>query len=93
MDITFDPAKNARNMRERGLSFERAADFEFSTAMRSIDTRRDYGEVRHVALGYLDGRLHVLCFTETDAGIRAISFRRANSREVRRYEKAQTVDG
>jgi uncharacterized DUF497 family protein len=30
-----------------------------------------------------------LCFTERDQGIRVISFRRANSREVRRHEKAQ----
>jgi uncharacterized DUF497 family protein len=27
MGITYDPAKNERNIRERGLSFERAADF------------------------------------------------------------------
>jgi uncharacterized protein len=37
-----------------------------------------------VALGYLDERLHVLCFTETHDGIRVISFRKANSREVNR---------
>jgi uncharacterized DUF497 family protein len=30
MGITYDPAKN---IRERGLSFERAADFDFSTAI------------------------------------------------------------
>jgi len=27
MGITYDPAKNERNIRERGLSFERAADY------------------------------------------------------------------
>lgn len=93
MDITFDPAKNERNIRERGLPFERAADFEFATALRFIDRRHNYGEVRHVAFGYLDERLHVLCFIETETGIRVISFRKANSREVRRYEKAKTADG
>ena len=74
MDITYDPAKNERNIRERGLSFERAADFDFRTAILSVDTRRDYGEIRQVALGHLYGRLHVLCFMETDVGIRVISF-------------------
>lgn len=93
MEITFDPAKNERNIRERGLSFERAADFDFGTALRLIDTRRDYGETRHVAFGYLGQRLHVLCFVATRAGIRVISFRRANRREIRRYENAQTAYG
>jgi hypothetical protein len=92
VEVSFDPAKNARNIRERGLSFERAADFAFETAILTTDVRRDYGETRYVAVGYLDGRLYVLCFIETPAGIRVISFRKANSREMRRHAKAQTVD-
>lgn len=92
MDITYDPTKDERNIRERGLSFERARDFDFGTAVLAVDNRRDYGETRLVSLGYLDGRLHVLCFVETAAGIRVISFRRANAREVRRYESAQAAD-
>jgi uncharacterized DUF497 family protein len=91
MDLTYDPAKSERNVRERGLSFERAADFDLVTAVRVEDTRRDYGERRFVAVGYVDGRLHVLCFTETDVGIRVISFRKANAREARQYEKAQAI--
>ena len=35
----------------------------------------------------LDGRLHFVCFTETEKGIRVISFRKANKREVKRYEQ------
>ncbi len=92
MDITFDPAKNERNIRERGSSFERAADFDFETAVRFEDSRRDYGETRFVAVGYLDERLHVLCFTVTDAGIRVISFRRANAREARQYAESKAID-
>ncbi|GIX27753.1 MAG: hypothetical protein KatS3mg123_1634 [Burkholderiales bacterium] len=92
MEITFDPAKNARNIRERGLSFERVAEVDFNTALIYPDTRRDYGETRYLALCYLDKRLHVLCFTETETGIRVISFRKANAREARRYGKAQTLD-
>jgi hypothetical protein len=65
VEITFDLAKDERNIRERGLSFERAVDFDFETAIRVEDTRRDYGETRFVAVGYLGNRLHVLCFTET----------------------------
>lgn len=89
MRIHFDPVKNERNIRDRGLSFEAAANFDFETALVFVDERRDYGEVRYVALGLLDGRLHVLCFAEADDGIRVISFRKANSREVVRYAKVQ----
>jgi hypothetical protein len=92
VEITYDSAKNERNIRERGLSFERAADFDLETAVRFEDTRRDYGERRFVAAGYLDRRLHILCFTATAAGIRVISFRRANAREARQYGRAQTSD-
>ena len=33
MEITYDPAKNASNIELRGLSFERAAEFDFQTAV------------------------------------------------------------
>jgi uncharacterized DUF497 family protein len=49
MGITYDPAKNERNIRERGLSFERAADFDFETALIADYTRK--GEMRRIAVG------------------------------------------
>jgi uncharacterized DUF497 family protein len=64
------------------------ADFDFETALYAVDDRRDYREERWRALGRLDGRVHALVFAETTRGIRVISFRKANRREVKRYEKA-----
>jgi len=49
--------------------------------------RKNYPERRFVAVSHLDDRLHVLCFSETDLGIRVISFRKANKREEKDYEK------
>lgn len=92
MCIDFDPAKSERNHRERGLSFGQAAEFDFSSALIAVDDRKEYGEVRYVALGMLGERLHVLCFTEITDGIRVISFRKANSREAARYAKVQAID-
>lgn len=86
VEITFDPAKNARNIRDRGLSFERVVDFDFETAIVAIDKRREYGETRYRALGLLDRRLHALVFVEMTSGIRVVSFRKANLREVKQYE-------
>jgi len=91
--LEFDPLKSARNARERGLPFERAADFEWGHAVIVADTRREYGEARLVATGVLDGRLHVLCFVRILDGIRVISLRRANRREVLEYEQAKAADG
>ncbi len=42
MKITYDSAKNALNIQQRGLSFDRVAEFSFETALITIDTRRDY---------------------------------------------------
>jgi uncharacterized protein len=89
MEIKYDPRKNERNIRKRGLSFERVSDFEFEMAWFVEDQRQDYGETRIRAFGYLDGRLHSLVFTLTGAALRVISLRRANRREVKRYETAK----
>lgn len=92
MQIAFDPEKNERNVRQRDLPFERAAEFDFANANVFVDSRQDYGEDRYIAIGHLQGRLHVLCFTETAVGIRVISFRKANDREVKRHAKVQIPD-
>ena len=44
------------------------AEVDFNTALIFPDTRKEYGETRYIALCHLDGRLHVLCFTETGMG-------------------------
>jgi uncharacterized DUF497 family protein len=83
VEITYDPVKNERNVRERGLSFDRACEFDFHTAACSTIFRN--GEQRELAVGFLDGRLHVLCYKQTPGGIRVISFRKANEREAAHY--------
>jgi uncharacterized protein len=90
--ITFDPTKNERDIRERGLSFEQVRDFDFETALIEVDARREYGETRLIALGFLHKSVHVLCFTETPKGIRVISFLKANDRDVARYGPFETTD-
>jgi uncharacterized DUF497 family protein len=46
MTITFDPRKNARNIAERGLSFDRVEALDWATALITQDTRMEYGEFR-----------------------------------------------
>lgn len=91
MKIEFDPNKNQKNITERDLPFELVQDFEFETARYLIDDRADYGETRIRALGVLAGRVYALVFTEIPGGIRVISFRKANKREVAEYENSKTA--
>ena len=87
MEIEYDPEKNAKNIRERGLSFDLVKHFEMETAMFVRDKRKDYGETRWQALGKIGSRVFAVVFTVVPGGIRVISFRKANKREVRRYEQ------
>lgn len=91
MEITYDLAKNAKNIVERNLPFSRVADFQWNTASFREDERKAYPERRFIAIGYLEDRLHVLCFSETESGIRVISFRKANKREEKAYEKVSST--
>ena len=91
MKVEFDEAKSSWNVRERGLPFTAVKRFEFDTSIRAQDLRHDYGEVRMRALGFLDGRLHMLCFKPIGRNhIRVISLRKANAKERKTYEKERT---
>jgi len=84
MKMVFDAGKDQSNRAKHGLSLERVIDFAIQIVFE--DDRRDYGEQRWVAYGDLDGRLHCLVFTTPDeTTLRPISFRKANTREVKRY--------
>ena len=90
MEIEFDPEKSARNVELRGLPFDLVADFDFDSALVARDTREDYGEDRFIALGLVGDRLHVVAYTMRDDRLRVISFRKANAREIERYEQARS---
>jgi hypothetical protein len=85
--IEFDPVKSERNARERDLPFALAAEFDWEGALYTEDSRREYRETRVVSIGFLNKRLHVICFTPVAGGVRIISIRKANSREQIRYAR------
>lgn len=55
MRLTFDPAKRAKMLLERGLDFARAGEVFEGVTVTMDDNRLDYGEPRYVTVGYLDG--------------------------------------
>ena len=88
--ITFDPAKNEANVRERGLPFSLVRDeFDWPSAWVTEDLRKDYDERRYRALGYVGTRLHAVIYTPRSGATHVISLRKANRREERLYA-AQT---
>jgi len=87
MSISYDPNKNKTNIQLRNLDFELVSELDWDNAWIFEDERNEYNEARFIAYSMLDKRLHFVCFTETKDGIRIISFRKANSREVKRYEQ------
>ena len=77
-----DPPEAEKNLRERGIPFEAACDFQMDTAVTVVDSRKDYGEVRYRSFGFIGDRLHCLVFTLRGDEIRIISLRKANAREI-----------
>ena len=86
MSITYDERKNKENIDKHGVSFDYVAEFNWESAITVEDTRYDYGENRYISYGLVGDRVYVLVWTPRN-GIRPISFRKANKREVKRYEQ------
>lgn len=85
--VEFDPVKDASNRAKHGVSLEMAASFEWETALEREDDRFDYGELRFVAIGMIEHRLHVIVFTDGSDNdtVRVISLRPAEKHEARFY--------
>ncbi len=85
--ISFDPAKRALTLANRGLDFAEArAVFEGLHATQR-DERRDYGEVRYVTGGFLAGRLVVMVWTPRGGTRRVISMSYAHEREAETWRR------
>ena len=88
--ISWDPKKSAANLAVRGFDFAFAASIFEGPTLERPDTRRDYGEIRIIAMGIAD--MFVLTVVYTDRiepdGVerRIISARRSNRRERKAYQ-------
>ena len=89
MQYEWDENKRIANLEFHKIDFTDADDFEWDTAIETIDDRYDYGEVRWVTIGFINKKLHVMVYTIRGNKIRIISLRKANRRESNYYEKEQ----
>jgi len=87
MIFQWDEDKSDSCFQLRGFDFAYAASaFADPDRMVRRDGRFSYGEDRYQLIGRIEGRLFVLIYTPRDDEIRIISARKANQREVTRYE-------
>lgn len=87
MRIEWDNEKREATLKERGLDFADVAHLDWETALTAEYDRYDYGEARQVTLGLINDRLCVVVWIIRGGALRVISMRKANAREVRRYEE------
>ena len=84
MRITFDPTKRDKALSEHGLDFNDAALIFAGVTLEIEDTRKDYGEMRVICYGMLEGRMVVVGYTPRGADRHVFSMRKANEREQAR---------
>ena len=91
MEFTCNPIKNAANIAERKLPMQ-WAEAMFNDDMLVVeDTRKAYPERRFIGYNKLEGRLMVVVFCKYAKNhTHIISFRKANTREVKKYESQTT---
>ncbi len=86
MKFEWDENKNKKNIEKHGIDFNDAKEvFKDEKRVVSKDDRKDYGELRWLAVGAIIGSILAVVFTIRDTAIRIISARRANKDEKDEY--------
>ena len=83
----WDEDKRQETLTVRGLDFAQVDQIDWDTA--TYDRIERGGEIRYASLGMLSGRIHHVVWTPRGDYTRIISFRKANNREIARYERQQ----
>ena len=87
MRFEWDEAKRRANLKQHGFDFLPVERVFLSDALTFLDDRCDYGEIRFLTLGMLNGTVVAVAHTETDEVTRIISFRKASKNEEQIYYK------
>ncbi len=86
MNITFDSNKDTTNQSKHGVSLAFAKHLEWDWLQAEPDNRRDYGEQRMIGYMPVLDRVYCVVYIDRDDERRIVSLRKANKREVKRYE-------
>jgi uncharacterized DUF497 family protein len=84
--FTWDPHKNATNVRRHGIAFEDAKRIFDGPTVEREDDRFDYGEIRVHAIGLVNGLEITVIYTDRNGDERRIiSAWRSEPHERRAY--------
>ena len=86
--MTWDESKRRANLAKHGLDFAGSEAVFEHPVVSWEDAREAYGEQRLCLIGWLDGILVHMTYTERGNDLHVISLRGAEKHEIRRY--AQT---
>jgi uncharacterized DUF497 family protein len=84
---TWDEPKRHRNIKDHGLDFVGCEAVFDGPVVTWEDAREAYGEQRINLLGWLDGVVVHMTYTERGDEPHIISLRKAEKHEIRRYAK------
>ena len=87
---TWDEAKRLRNLKLHGLDFNACEAVFDGPVVTWEDDREVYGEHRIYLLGWLNGIVVHMTYTERGDEPHVISLRKAAKHEIRRYAKETT---
>jgi uncharacterized DUF497 family protein len=81
--VTWDETKRQHNIRRHGLDFTGCEAMLDGPMVSWDDARAAYGEQRINALGFLDGIVVHITYTERGDDLHVISLRKAEKHEIR----------
>ena len=88
MPSTFDPAKDAANLRKHGVSLAEGDGVLNDPLALTIEDSSSQGEQRFGSIGInVFGKLRVVVYALHGEDLRIISVRKAEPKEIRAYEK------
>ena len=88
MESTFDPKKNAANVRKHGVPLSDGDGVLNDPLALTIEDVSSEDEQRFVSIGInVFGQLRVVVYTYRGEGVRIISVRKPEPKEARAYEE------
>jgi len=92
MEIEFDPVKDQINLEKHGIGLDSALAIFETPCVQWPSLRQWHGEIRHIAVGLVNGVAFTCVFTMRGQAARIISVRRSRDEERDRFWKVRRAE-
>ena len=86
MEFEWDEGKRRQGVAKHGVDMVYAALIFEGPVLTVVDDRMEYGEVREISLGLVEGEVFLVVHTQRSAVTRIISAWKGGRNDRRRYE-------